>query len=233
MYVGGQYSYYSTNNLWNRQGVNLPAHNEFMSHAGKIYGGLDFSLNSCGWVQGGFNSIRQQVNPDRRGFEDSNIGFYHVLKQNQIQSYGCGLQVDIPGGEPRPALRYGAWAGELFFSFQKRFSKVNCTIDLGYRIYSGRVSDALRAAFRFDWPFTKRIQLTAQGDLFYSVFNGKQSFCDNRMAFNPNTRLFKAKVLGVYRITKMFYINAGYFKYIWGQNVGTGGGVFGGAFWNY
>lgn len=233
MYIGGQYAYYSTNNLWNNHGTLLPAHNEFMRHDAKVYGGLDFSLTSCGWVQGGFDSVRQEVNPDRHGFEDSNIGFYKVLKQACQHSYGWGLQVNVPGGDPRPALRYGAWMGELYLSFEKQLKNLHYTFDLGYQVYTRGVSDSIRGAFRIDWPFTRRIQLTAQGDLYYSLFNGKRHFHDNRIAYNPNTRLLKGKILAVYRVTNTIYLNAGYFKHVWGQNVGSGAGVFGGAFWNY
>lgn len=232
-YVGGQYAYYSANNLWTHSGANLPAHNEFMQHDCKGYGGFDFNLESCIWAQGGFASVRQQVNPDRQGFEDFNLGYYRAVVQTPDSSYGYGLQANIPGGEPRAALRYGAWAGEFYVNYQNYIRCAHYSFDLGYRVYSKNVSDAIRAAFRVDWPFTRRIQLTAQGDLDFALFNGKKKFYDNRMAFNPNTRLFKAKVLGVYQITNMFYINAGYFKHVWGQNVGSGGGVFGGAFWNY
>ena len=232
-YVGGQYLYYATNNLWTSHGTNLPAHNEFMRHDAKLYGGCDINLQSCVWAQGGFDSVRQQVNPNRTGFEDFNLGAYRAFYDNQTTSYGCGLQMDIPGGEPRAALRYGAWMGEFYVNYQSFFKSAHYSFDLGYRVYSKHVSDGLRAAIRVDWPFTHRIQLTAQGDLDFAFFNGKKNFYDNKMAFNPNTRLFKAKVIGVYRLTKMFYLNAGYFKHIWGQNVGTGGGVFGGAFWNY
>lgn len=232
-YLGCQYLYYATNNLWTNHGSNIPAHNEFMRHDTKAYGGFDMNTRSCIWAQGGFDSVNQQINPNRTGFEDFNLGVYRAFFDDQISSYGCGLQMDIPGGEPRAALRYGAWAGEFYVNYQNHINCAHYSFDLGYRVYTKHVSDAIRAAFRVDWPFSRRLQLTAQGDLDFALFNGKRNFYDNRMAFNPNTRLFKAKVIGVYQITKMFYLNAGYFKHIWGQNVGTGGGVFGGAFWNY
>ncbi len=232
-YLGGQYSYYFTNNLWTHSGHNLPAYNEFMRHDAKVYAGFDITPSSCVWLQGGFDSVRQQVNPDRHGFEDANFGLFYSLNRAESSSYGCGIQLFAPGGAQKPALRYGAWAGEFYVSYENRIRCAHYTVDLGYRIYNGAPSDVLRAAFRVDWPFTSRVQLTAQGDFDFAVNNGKKRFNDNRMAFNPNTRLFKAKVLGVYQLTKMFYLNAGYFKYIWGQNIGSGGGVFGGAFWNY
>lgn len=233
MYVGAQYSYYSTNNMWTNGGSNVPAHNKFTRHDLKGYGGFDLSRKSCVWVQGGYDAIRQQINPDRQGLEDVNVGFYRVANQQCERNYGWGLQLFIPGGEPRSGLRYGAWAGEFYLSYQNRIKSANCCIDLGYRTYSKIVSDAVRAAFRVDWPFTRRIQMTAQGDFYYALFNGRRRVYDNKMAFNPNTRLLQAKVLAVYQLNRVIYLNLGCFKYLWGQNVGSGGGVFGGAFWNY
>jgi hypothetical protein len=232
-YLGAQLSYYSTNNLWTNSGTHLPAHNEFMSHDAEAYGGFDFNLESCIWAQAGYSSVKQQVNPDRTGLDDFNLGVYRALYQDNDSSYGFGLQMNVPGGEPRPALRYGAWMGEFYVNYQNYIKCAHYSIDLGYRVYSKNVSDAIRAAFRLDWTFTRRIQITAQGDLDYALFNGKRRFYDNRIAFNPNTRLLKAKILGVYQLTKTIYLNAGYFKHVWGQNVGSGAGVFGGAFWNY
>lgn len=232
-YLGGQYSYYFTNNLWTKDGHNQPAYNEFMRHDSKVYGGFDISPSTCVWGQGGFDSIRQQVNPDRHGIEDSNLGLYHTFGQKGGSSCGGGLQLFVPGGEYRPALRYGTWAAELFFSLENRFRAIHYTLDVGYRIYEGTPSDMFRVAIRFDWPLSKRIQLTAQGDCDLAVNNGKKHFCDNKTAFNPNTRLFKAKILGVYQLSQTIYLNMGYFKYIWGQNTGSGAGVFGGVFWNY
>ena len=65
------------------------------------------------------------------------------------------------------------------------------------------------------------------------MYNGKKQAFDNKTALNPNARLLKAKILGVYRIAPSIYLNLGYFKYLWGQNTGSGGGLFGGALWNY
>lgn len=124
---------------------------------------------------------------------------------------------------------------DLLYSNYFHVSRVKGWYDLrlGYRTYTGFPSDQLRTSAAVGWLLGTYCQLIASTELDYGFFNGRASRSRNNLAFNANYRLLKGQVECAFRLMRCLSGSIGAFRHLWGRNVGTGGGFFGGVWLDF
>lgn len=228
------YSYYMTDHFWNKRGKRLKAFNRFRKHSGLLY--AEYAFNGCNsfTFNGGYSRICESLNGNSQGFEDSEVGWKHLFYENDSSAFTVEVIGIIPSGKKKSSFRYGQFGAEVnglfsrYFNICDRWAWVDAS--LGYRYYSGFPSDQIRSSLAVGYFVTSQLQVIASMQLDYGLFNGVARRNRNHIAFNANYRLLSAKLEAAMRVTSWLTLTAGGYGHLWGQNVGTGGGVFG-AVW--
>lgn len=100
---------------------------------------------------------------------------------------------------------------------------------IGYRKYEGFPSDQLRAQAMVNFFLFSRLQITGSSHLEYGLFNGSSRTDESLFLLNPNYRLLRSQIDVVLCLYKGASIFVGYHRHLWGRNVGTEGGMYGGT----
>jgi hypothetical protein len=226
------YLAYKTDHFWNRKGKRLPTYNDFraQTEAANLKYGLTSRDTLIGWAA--YSCIDESMNGKTIGFQDVEIGWRHAFSCWKAFEISSQVLLLIPVGKAKDSLRYGRFGSEFdlhaiqYFQFNQHPGWVESLV--GYRLYSGFPSDQIRANIRIGYDLLSWLQASGGLHLDYGVFNGTKPFSGPSILLEPNYRLLKVECESLVQITSMFYLRGGYFHHIWGENVGTGSGWYGG-----
>lgn len=226
-------SCYSTDSFWNEDGDKLPTYNHFREQSLMLY--AEYSINSVNslFANGGFTQAQESLNGDSRGADDIEIGWKHMVRRTSDSALTTQLVAIVPAGERNASIRYGKSGAELSILYSKLFRikgfRAWTDLGVGYRWYNGYPSDQVNADAALGLVLNSCNWIIVSGQLDYGVFNGDAWGNSNNVTLNPNYRLLQAKCEWVYRPFSHVALSLGAFVHAWGQNVGTGGGYYCGA----
>ncbi|MFQ5729872.1 MAG: hypothetical protein ACE5GN_05890, partial [Waddliaceae bacterium] len=199
-----------------------------------IYAEHGFTCNDTISIRGSWARIDESINGRTFGFEDVEVGWKHCLGTKLGHLFSVELLGIVPVETVhKPGLRYGEYGGECNLLFSRGFAFwdrcASYDLRVGYRVYAGFPSDQVRVngALNF-FPFS-RLMITASGHLEYGLFNGGSRTDESLFLLNPNYRLFRGQIEATACIYKGLSAFIGYQRHLWGRNVGTEGGIYGGA----
>ena len=229
----GTFWSYSASRFWDSSGRSQSAYNDF--EIKEYIFSFAYGLTRCDTlsVRGGWARVEESMNGRVFGFEDCEIGWKHSLGEK----WGHLMAVELVGILPvedtyKPGVRYGEYGAEINLLMSSGFELYNRrgSYDLraGYRAYAGFPSDQIRAdgsVLFMPWP---KVMLTASGHLEYGLFTGHSRTDASLFLLNPNYRLLRAQVEATFCLFKRVSPFVGYQRHVWGRNVGTGGGLYGG-----
>lgn len=226
------YQDYSTHNFWNKKGEKRPSHNDFHQRQINLYSELYFGENDIVSIWGAYDHITEELNGNTRGFEDVETAYTHRLGEIYGGNFYAQALAIIPAGKEKSSLRYGRLGFEISALWCRDFClcsrQLECAMQLGYRVYSGFPSDQMRADALGSLQVTERLWLQGCFNLEYGIFNGKRKQHHNIILWNPNYRLLKGQIRLLALLKDWLFLDAGYSRHLWGENVGTGGGFFAG-----
>lgn len=232
-----QYRTYQTDHFWNKNGKKLSAYNNFKEKSIGVF--LEFSITNRDALcfEGWYDRIDESVNGRTFGFEDSELSWRHLLWCDQSRLFTCQLLAIIPSGPRKTNLRYGRLGGEINFLYSNQFTAGRYygyyDIQLGYRVYQGFPSDQIRNIVNIGFCPANWLLLNAESKLEYGLFNGKKDRYRNTILFNSNYRLLNAKLEAIIFIHRYVSLTLSYYRHIWGENVGLGGGFLAGTIINF
>jgi len=232
-YLSGTYSTYSSDHFWNASGKKCNAYNTFEKKVYHLYAEYGLSRRDTIWIQSAWARIEESINGRSFGFEDVEIGWKHDLGTTYSHHISCEIVGIIPiATKYEPGLRYGVYGGEINVLFTKGVrlweQKGSYDLRLGYRKYCGFPSDQLRADAVINVLTWSRLCLSAGGFLEYGLFNGESKKNESFFLFNSNYRLLSGQVQATFSLYKAASLFIGYQRHLWGRNVGTKGGAYGG-----
>lgn len=234
-FVSTEYWTYQTSRYWNKEGRKLPAHNKFVKKQFNYY--MEYGVTPKDTITGKamYDWISQTAHPYERGFEDFELTWRHQLKKTDDYIYSGEMLIIVPAGpNNKPAIRYGRGAIQLSLLHGRTFKLFEkygfMDMGLGYRLYQGFPSDQVRGFWAIGYDFLKSFQAITLLTAEIGVFNGKQQVDFNIITQDPNYRLLKLHFVGRWRWNENISSTIGYYRHIWGQNTGTGGGWIAG-FW--
>lgn len=233
-FASAAYSTYQTDHFWNKNGHTRSAHNHFHEqsvHAYVEYGVTE--LDTFG-LKGIYSRIEESVNGRTFGFGDFEANWRHLLYKDEQKSFAFQVHLIIPSETTYvPNLRYGEWGGQFSLLYLRNFQFCNRAgwfeSRAGYRVYHGFPSDQARADVHVGYQIFSRFEIIGSACLDYGVFNGRHHQNQSVILYNPNYRLLRADIQGLYSVNSHIYLSLGYFEHLWGNNVGTGGGLIGRA----
>jgi hypothetical protein len=222
---------YDTHHFWNKHGDKKNSYNHFRKTEYDIY--LELNADVCGIfsIEDSFSSIHDRLDGNTNGFGDIQAHWTFQPFPRNLTHLWLNLTTVIPAGKEKDSLRYGRWAfeGDLHYSNAKKIGHIPFWYDfgLGYRLYSGFPSDQIRAIINTAAALSSNFYLYGIGNAEWGLFNGRRQEHYNQILFNPNYRLIKVQIGLVGYITDWMYLDAGYYQFIWGENIGMGGGFIG------
>lgn len=231
-----EFTTYETASYWTRAGHRKGSNNKFKKLEYTSYWEYGITRKDTLIGKIWYANITESVNPPTNGFEDFELGWRRHLRKRGNTIYAAQLTTIIPAGpQNKPALRYSCFAAQLDIMLGRSFKFAGSDgffdAALGYRMYHGFPSDQVRAHTILGYDLSKKVQVIGALFLEYGVFNGTpKMFNDTQVLTDPNYRLFKMELYGRYRFNKKFSLIAGFYHFLWGQNVGTNGG-FKSALW--
>jgi hypothetical protein len=224
------YHYYSTDDIWNKNGKKISTYNDFKFREYQLYADVYVTDIDCIGLKGSYIQIEEELNGNSRGFSDSELTWTRFFHVDALHALATQVTAIIPSGSQIYNLRYGEFGGQLDLLYSGYYSYMNHTVFidslLGYRAYRGFPSDQIRGYFSAGSYIFSKLYIEASLDLQYGLFNGKSKFEYPLFLLNPNYRLLQGNIRVAYHIHENIYFTAGVFQHLWGQNVGTGRGFF-------
>lgn len=184
-------------------------------------------------MHGGYSTANESINAKAKSLEDLELGWKWLLCNGKTSAFTSQFTVIIPTGKERCSIRYGKLGGEWdllysnIFNFLQHFGWYDLL--LGYRFYHDGPSDQIRASIALGYDIKPYASVIAMTKLDYGVLNGRKNFHRNNITLDPNYRLLEMQIECVVDLSPNASLTFGFFKHVWGENVGTGGGFFGGA----
>jgi hypothetical protein len=233
-FTSGIYTYYSSEHVWNAKGDRRPAHDDFTLNMGELY--FEFGLTACDTISltAGWARIGETLNGGTHGFNDVVLGW-----KRQIGEYCCHVvAVELEGIIPieekyEPGLCYAEYGAGLNLLASKGFFLGDkyawYDLRLGYLWYSGFPSDQVLADAAFNYHPCKGLFLQVGAFLEYGLFNGNNRIDRSLFRYNPNYRLLTGRIEATYCFSNGLSIVAGYDRFVWGRNNGTGGQFYAGT----
>lgn len=231
------YSHYSTNSFWDAHGNKLPIYDKFQKDTANLY--VEYTV--CGknslWAFGGYDNVDETLNRKEKGVEDLEIGWKSKLFGDETSACATQLTAIIPIRKEKASINYGKLGMELGIIYSDLFDAL-CNkgwydLYLAYRFYDGHPSDVIRVQAALGYCVLSNVVLLAEGKLDYGLNKHKKSYRDNYIAFNPGYRLIELQYEGRWEVIEGAWLIIGGFHHVWGRNIGTGGGGFGGAWFNF
>ena len=219
------YKQYETEHFWNKTGSRRSAHNDFIKREVEIYGELGITPCDTLTAKASWARAQERLNGRTFGFSDIELGWRRFLWSYASRTFAARALAIIPVETTYiPAIRYGRFGGELDLLMNW------CCYDflVGYRYYDGFPSDQIRAEACMRWEISSRITFVGEANIEWGLFNGDSRPDASLFLFQPNYRLFKVKAEAQFKLCQYISTNVGYFQHVWGENIGTGGGFYGG-----
>lgn len=225
-------SFYRTDHFWNEKGKRRRVHNKLDQRLFPIF--VEFGVtqdDTIGLYM--YNVINDEsMNGKKEGFSDIELCWKRYLTSRNGYDFSLRAIGIIPTGESIQTVRYGRFGVELDLHCQKHFTIWDrCgwfELMGGYRYYNGFPSDQIKLNGVIGYQLFSRLRLLGAFYLDYGLFNGHAKFCGPILTLPPRFRLLTTKFYGVITITQWAEVFAGSFQNIWGENIGTGAGYFGG-----
>ena len=193
----------------------------------------DITARQAVYLKGGYSMVNERLNGRSRGIEDPEASWQCLLYGDQGSAFSGRLTAIVPIGDKKCCIRYGKFGVEFKLLYSRIFELFNrqwwYDLNLGYRTYTGFPSDQLRSNFSIGCTITPNFWILSSTQLYYGLGHGDSQVNRNNICFNSNFRLLTTQVQGIIQIYKHLALNAGGFFHLWGENVGAGGGVYGGA----
>jgi hypothetical protein len=234
LFISGAYSTYHTNHFWNKNGHKLSTYNNY--HEESVHAYIEYGITDLDTVgiKSIYSRIEESVNGRTFGFGDFEANWRHLLYESEQDSFAFQAHLIIPSETTYvPNLRYGEWGGQFSLLYLRNFLVCDragwIESRVGYRVYHGFPSDQARADINLGYQLFSKFEVIASACLDYGVFNGKHHQNQSIILYNPNYRLLKAEIQGLYTINNHVSLSFGYFEHFWGNNVGAGGGLIGRA----
>ena len=233
----GTFSAYSTDHFWNKHGKKQPTYNHFKQQSYLLY--VEYAIQPCDSLSlnGGFTQVQESLHGHQRGIEDIQIGWKHQFSGSDTSALTGKLTGIVPVGDKKCAVRYGKAGLQLALLYSQLFWLQQycgwCDFDLGYRWYQGFPSDQIRADLALGVVVHPGIWLVASSQLDYGLFNGQSRGNINNIVLNSNYRRLQGKLECVFNLLTHLSVSLGGYVHFWGQNVGSGGGYFCGAWLDF
>lgn len=220
------YKQYQTDHFWNKTGSRETAEHGFLKKETEVYGEFGLTCKDTLTFEGSWGRANEHEHRKLSGFSDLEFGWRRFLCSHGDKVFAMRALAIIPVETTFiPAIRYGRFGGEL----DALFGYKNWDFLLGYRYIQGFPSDQIRAQGEVRLPWNERISFLAQAKLDWGLFNGQGKKNASPFLFEPNYRLFKVKIEAEVKICSFISTNVGWFQHVWGENVGTSGGFYGGV----
>lgn len=225
-----EYSTYKTDHFWNKHGKKKAAHNDLKQKDFHLF--IEYGLNNKNTIGLYTNFVRNReyLHWTLEGFGDTEIcwkRYWINWKQWEISSRLLGI---IPSGEKKTSVRYGRFGAELDLHVQRNFLLAKrsgwCEFLAGYRYYNGFASDQIKFTAIAGYQLFSRLRLVGSTYLNYGLFNRHERFKGPILTLSPSYRLLKMKFHLVFTVTKHSEVFVGYTQHVWGQNIGTGNGIY-------
>ncbi|MFA6915115.1 MAG: hypothetical protein WC222_01845 [Parachlamydiales bacterium] len=226
-------SYYSAHSFWNSKGRRLPAYENFRKENAQLY--LEYAVNQHNslWVQGKYERVHEALNHEGQAFGDPELGWKHQFYLCRDTALTGQITAILPYNRQKPSIRYGCAGAEATIIYSSLFnfwySSGWYDLSAGYRYYFGSPSDIIRGEAAIGYLLLPNLVILAEGKLDYGMNAKRKSFKDNYLAYNRGYRLAQGQAELRWEVFSQSWIILGIFQNIWGRNVGTGGGGYGGA----
>lgn len=226
------FSYYKTEHFWNQNGKRLPSFNKFNRKSYRLDMEYDINCKHAVYLKGGYTMVDERLNGRSRGIEDPEASWQYLFCGDACSALSGRVTAIIPVGPKKSCVRYGKFGAEFKLLYSRIVEVLchECWYDLGfgYRAYTGFPSDQIRADVSLGCTIRPNIWILSSTQLYYGLFNGKSKANRNNICFNPNFRLITTQVQGIVQVHRYLAFNAGGFFHLWGENIGAGGGAYGG-----
>lgn len=231
------YSTYFTDHCWNSNGKKLPTHNHFFQSSYLLFAEVALNPSNSFTFNGGYSAVEESLNGNSRGIQDIECGWKHLLHATDLSSLTTQLIGIIPIGDTKTSIRYAQPGVELDVLYSSTSfiyqHQTWCDLGIGYRYYQGFPSDLIWAQSAVGYEIYPRFCTIVSAQLDYGLFNGESKMHFNNVVFNSNYRLMTLQLEFLINIFSHGSISLGGFWHAWGQNIGTGGGYFGGTWINF
>lgn len=233
-FLSFQFYKYKTAQFFNMDRQKQPSNNLFDKNEWNLYVEHGITEKDTLAAKAMYARIFESVNPNSEGFEDFELSWRHLLCKKGQKIFSFQFLTVIPsGGSFQPSLHYDRFAFEPMLLASKSFERPKkhygfLDAGLSYRFYAGFPSDQIRGFMSVGYDIFTFFQLIGSTFLEYGVFNGHPINNINNILFNADYRLLKMDLTGRLKLYDKFSLVFGYYKHVWGQNVGTGGGVHAG-----
>lgn len=227
------YSSYNTDRFWNRKGKSLRAYDTLKSHEGQAYIEWAVLKRDSFFAEAAYVQVKESYTGETKKWRDSEAGWKHAWVEWEDSALSSELRVIIPMGDRKHPVRYGEWGAQASLLYSRLFSRGWVDSLLGYRYYNGAPSDQLRAMGALGINVASWLQAIGTVELEYGLSLHENHFDRHLIALNPTYRLLRLKgeiVLAPF--SNYLAITAGYYRHVWGQRVGEGGGFYVGS-WLY
>lgn len=225
-------SYFDTEHFFNKNGKKLYSYNDFQRTRLDILveAGITDTDALSYWTS--YDQVHDHLNGDEYEFPDAELGWKRLLAEWDDAVFSAELLAIIPYEKKYiPDIRYGKWGGEFALLYAQTYNvcdyKITLDGRLGYRWYSGFPSDQIRSDLSAWIDVSCHWQFLAQSSVEYGLFNGDEPPNYSFFFYNANYRVWKGRVEAIYYVNERFAITAGYMRHFMGENIATGGEVYG------
>jgi hypothetical protein len=227
-FVSAEYSYYSSDDIWNTHGEIKPAHDDFTKHMGEGYIEFGVTENDTASLRLGCAKIHETLNGETKGVTDMVLGWKRHLGEWNSNILAFELNGIIPiDSFYAPGLRYGEYGAALSLLASKGFYLCNkfawYDLRLGYLWYSGFPSDQILANAAINYNPLPKLFFQLEAYVEYGLLNGESRNDRSLFMYNPNYRLLIGKFEVTYCLFNGVSAVGGYDRFLWGRNVGYGG----------
>ena len=231
------YFSYDTDHFWNKDGDRKKAFNSLNQKQVNAY--VEFGITDYDTIgiYGNYTQNIEEMNGNKRGIGDFELCWKHLFWSREGHYISSRVLVIVPTGPKKTTIRYGEAGVEFDIHYQRDLCILNRSawfeVMGGYRAYSGFPSDQIRGHAVFGYQPFSNFTFIGELQLDYGVYNGENTFHGPILYLAPQYRLLTGQVQCVYNILECLSIFAGYSQNLWGENIGTGGGWFGGISLDY
>lgn len=223
-----QYTHYETDHFWNRHGDKKKAYNRLRQNEIELYSEVGITNCDTLGIDANYVNNEEKLNWTSRGFGDVELCWKRYLASAGGYLFSSRIVGIIPVGDKKTTVRYGEWGFELDLHCQKDFMLCNrfgwYELLGGYRYYHGFPSDQIKFHAVVGYHVFDRFRIIGGLYLNYGIENGKQ-FHGPILTLPPRYRLLKAEIHGVVHLANCVSVFVGGFQHLWGENIGTGGGL--------
>ena len=111
------FSYYQTDQFWNKQGKKLPTYNKFNRKTYRLDMEYDINHHQALFLKEGYTMVDETLNGRSRGLEDLEASYQYLFCGDSCYALSGKATVIAPLGSKKSCVRYGRWGGEIKFLY--------------------------------------------------------------------------------------------------------------------